>query len=199
MQQRSYGWIWKDGRGALGPKEQRRILAEAGVEPGVMFPMGEPVGREGDVVVMTTLAGLGDDPAKKRPRNALYLAERFGALDAQGVGLALADEGDGITKEYRGVQGLVELIRDWLLTVRQHQTAAAASAVRGKRRRSKFPKFYAALSDAERKRFLRDFGGDDVAVSDLEARYGVERTTLYRAEDAAHRHGEFGRLGVRRP
>lgn len=161
-----------------------------------MLDLGQPIGREGDRIAVTTLAGLGDDPAGKRPRNALYLAERYEAIDALGVPLVLAsDEGEEV-KEYRGVAGLVDLIRDWLFSIRRAQTAAAAEKVRGTRRKKRYPKFYRELSDAEKKRFLRDFGGGEVSVRDLEIRYGVERTTLYRAEEKAYQYGEHGRLGL---
>lgn len=170
MRQRIFGLIWPDGLGENSPANQKAQLVSLGIEP-TRISIDPPAPRDGEIVTATVIDALGGE--------VVGVAETYAGLAKDGGGVEVIET----DRVYLGLEGLVDLLRDWFKLRRRRQTDAARSAQRG-RRKGAIPLWVRRLTPDEKATFCHLYQNQLKTDEELGRIFKVSRQSVWRAAKA---------------
>ena len=154
---------------------QKDWLIDDGVHEG-KIALECPPGRATSETVACFIEAFGYDPEGYRNRSIRFVIDEYFRYCGAGGKITVLE----FDRSFSGLEGCRDFLHLWLDRFHKHQTAAARGA---KKRlpKIKFPKWYLALSDDDKRLFRRDFEGANYqSVEAIAAAYGTSRAGIYR-------------------
>ncbi len=171
-----FGLLWKDGRGPRSVDEQKEWLSDEGVAEKRMS-FSAPPGRARSTTYACYIAAFGHDPEGKKRRSIRFAIEEYVRYTQEGARLHVLE----FDRTYQGVEGFRDFLFDWLDRVGKQQTSKARKT-RRRQKKDPFPRFYRALSPAEKRKFAREFQNWTFkGVPDMAHAYGTSEPSIWRA------------------